>query len=123
LFQKRNIKSKKKKFKSAKCTSFETRFGTGFARRKAEKAKSQLEKEKSAGIDEKPVRWHRLFLSPSINGKEVYSRVQKRARSNREGIPCTSDERSAARFEKRNERTLAGSTDVPGKCRWYGNQV
>jgi hypothetical protein len=29
----------------------------------------------------KSARWHRLFLSPSINGKEVYSRAQKRARS------------------------------------------
>jgi len=42
--------------------------------------------------------------------------AQKRARSNREWIPGTSDERSAARFEKRNERALAGSTDVPGEA-------
>ena len=31
-------------------------------------------------------------------------------------MPGTSDECSAARFEKRNERTLAGSTDVPGEA-------
>jgi len=63
-----------------------------------------------------PVTWHRLFLSHSINGKDVYSVAQKRARSKREWIPGTSDERSAARFEKRNERALAGSTDVPGEA-------